>query len=1236
MKPAAWKNFAALVAVLVAASAAEAGTPEDGWSLALAGEDQRALDAFLAQLAQEPENLEAAVGLAALLEGRNDTEGAMGVLLRGLESPARGPLYAGALAQALALASRAPDGGAAALPLLESIISGRKPVPDPELKSLAGLGLADILIRIGRPEEAREMLFSRGGRLQSWSLLGPYGKFGKLDLHRPQAPERGDLHPEDDPPGTANLAPWRLDTFFLDGRVAVPPQFAGFGVVYLVADVQVEEAGEYRLRVASESSLALFVDGRPVAVLDRYLDNPPSAAGFLARLGPGRHRLMVKLARAGADNLVAVSLEPAGEEKTAPLRNVPLADEPLGESAVTGWPVPFDQPADSPLPAETLAAAWWLRSRHLDRPQGDILERAVQQNPRAHLFALALAEFLRTGETGADPQRDLARARALFEKLAESGTQGARARLQIARMDLDADRLTEAWQGAEKVLAISPEDPDALLLQHRIAVQRGWNTEADQRIERARAAAPGRGDLLQAAADFFRRIGARSRLNRVQEELARRDQSAQGRAEWLAAQGRDEEALAAWLQAIDQQPSFLGFAFEAARRAADLGRPEQGLQVLDRAAAQFPREAGIALRRAELLSQLGREAEATAQLAQALRENPSLVGIRQALHRRGVKDPLAAWGADARLILAEAKPPRAGADSALLADLSATLVHPQGGQTEFYQGIHRVYTRTGVEKEGELEILPGALLDFIRIYKTDGRILDVDPGSKRPVSLPNLSPQDSFEYIWRRFIPPSELIPGGLDNRTVFMFQGAERDFVLSRFAVLHDPGVPVTVCSNTHGLETTDTIQDGLRVRTWTARSVPELQPEPNIPDPMEVIPHVKLGLGVTVQDLGDLFESSLAGTLRLDAPLPAWAADIRARAPGSDPAALSRALFALVVSRVKPGGTPLRLGLAASASASAGEGNRIGVALALARELGLSPRLILTRPLALKGTDLKCPSPDMFGYALVEIPLPDRLVYLDFTEGNVPYDTFPPGLQGADGLRIGLDFRARAELIELPRRTGPAHQEFNARLELDAEGRARGTAEMIYRGFSSGRPRLWWQQLPGDRREEMLQELVSQWFPGGRVLESSVSGTEDSSPEFRFSFRIEGGTFARRTQTGFALPPVIQPLPLLSAYAAMESRRFPLLLDFLSFQGRIQVAFPEGLVPEELPAPVAVLGPFGVYRLEIRREAKELVLENLTQFPEQRIEPADYPAFRAAAQEIDRAEKTEIRLAAPSPLLR
>jgi len=919
---------------------------------------------------------------------------------------------------------------------------------------------------------------------------------------------------------------------------------------------------------------------------------------------------------------------------------VPVEGEPAGGARIEPNSVASDVlPADltTARPAELLAGAWWMRARRLERSAGAMLESASARYPDSRLFSVLLADHLRAAETGADPAKDLARSRALLEKAVQGdGSRWIAARVSLARHDEDANRLTEAWQASESILADAPGDPEALFLQYRIAVRRNWRTEADDRIERARSAAPGRNDLLDASIEWYRRSGAASRLVPAVEERHRRDPSDAQWAELLADSGQTEAARAAWEQVLAAGPTVPGAWLGLARLEADAGHPEAALAVIERGMAMLPREAALYEERAALLAQLGRDAEATEGLAALLDLQPGRLEVRETLRQRGVADPLSPWLVDAKEVIRTARKPGPGVDAALLGDLATVLIDREAGQTELYQGIHGVYTRAGVEREGELEVLPNAWIEGLRLHKPDGRVVDVDPGTKRPITLPGLEPGDFIEYTWRRYTPPSGLIPGSLDNRAVFVFQGQDRDFVLSRYVVMHDPALPVQICGQEEGLTKTDEVRDGLRVRTWTAREVPQLRPEPHVADPSAVIPNVKLGLNASWADVGDLVKSAIAGSLLPDAPLPEMAEEIRRRAGGKDPEALARALHAVVNERIRPGASPLGLGTAASMSASAGEGNRVTVALALARMVGLEARLLLARPLELRGTSMECPSPDLFPYALVEIPLAERTVYLDYTDADYPFDSLPMRLTGSDGLSIPLEPEAPARLVEIARRDPGLLQESDAELVLEADGRVTGNLTLTLRGVLSGIVRRVMSEIPPDRKDTAYRSFVGNYFAGAQVISAKVDGLEETEGAVTLTFAFTGGGFARRLPAGFAVPVVAQKLDLLSEYASLPSRQYPLLLDAQEFRrDRVRVRIPEGLRVTGLPSPTERDSGYGRYGLSATVDGDRLLLERTVAIPPRRVEVAEYPDLRRFLQEIDDAERAEVELVAPTPAL-
>ncbi|MBP7147693.1 MAG: hypothetical protein KBD01_09125 [Acidobacteria bacterium] len=1220
---------AALLFVALAPASPALAADTGAWAHALAGQDAQAEEEFAASLSADPGDLSAAIGLAALMEGRNETGDALGVLVAALRGRTDAPLAAGALARVLALTTRAPDGGATAIPLLREIAGGA-PVADPEVRSLATLALADCLSRSGDPAAARELL-AGSGRIVPWTLIGPFGRFPDLDLYREMPPERGELSVADAAPGPDGLPPFRIDTTFADGRPVVPPQFRTTGVVFAVADLVAESAATVRARVMSPASFRVFVDGREALAADRARERPADALAFRLQLAPGRHRLLVKLTNSARFTPLSVALEPAADS----VRAVPVAGEARGESRAEPAPCALDAAANAAGasdPAQLLAAAWWLRARGLDRDSGALLERAVKAHPAANLFAYALGEHLRNTDTGSDAQTDYSRARGLLSRLVAEGSTWRGARLLVASMDEEAERQTEAWQGAEQVLAAAPGDADALLIQHRIAVRREWRAEAADRIERARAAAPGRTDVLRSAIEFYRAQRTASALAAALAESAARNPLDEDWPEFLGASGRVDEARAAWERLIAERPSHFAAYVGLARLLADAGKPAEALAAIDRAGALYPQESFVPYQRASFLSRLGREDEARKELQRALELAPGRLELREALRRRGEPDVLGPWLVDPLPVIREARRPAPGVDSALLGDLATILVDNRGGQTELYQGIHAVYTRAGVEREGELEVLPNSRLLGIRIHKPDGRTVDVASGTQPPISLPGLAPGDAIEYSWRRYTPPSQLVPGALDNRTVFMFQGEDRAFALSRYVVLHDERLPVEVCGNEEGLETTDEVKSGLRIRTWTARSMPQLRPEPHVPDPLALIPHVKLGLGVTWQDIGDIVKSALAGMLHPDPPLPEIAEEIRRAAGGDDPLALARELHRVVGQRLRPGGPPLALGTPASVSASAGEGNRLTVALAVARLLGLPARLILARPIELKGQDLGCPSPEEFPYALLELTAGGRVVYLDYTEANFPFDSIPARIAGSDALAVPLEPERPAEIVTLEsRETGILH-DIEADLVLQADGRVSGKLSITGHGQLASVLRRVLGEVPADELPNVYRTLAGQQFPGAEVTSYASQGTEQREGDVTLTMDIRGGGFGRRTPTGIAIPIVHKPIDLLGEYASLPERRHPLLLDPQLYErDRIRLAIPEGLQVAELPVDATVESPFGKVGISARREGPRLLLERVAVVPPRRVEPSEYGALRGWAQRLDDAQRGEITLQLP-----
>ncbi len=1213
---------------------------DDGFGHFVAGRHDRAVELLSSELASGEDPVAAGLVLAAIHHGRGDAEAALHALLDALEKDPSSPRASGAIASLGMFVRELDPRDERVGPAIASILERHGRALDPEARSLMALALADVQLRSGRREEALATTRGAAGRVESWTLLGPYGRFDRLSFDRPYGPEHGDLEPGDDGGTLRGVSPVRIPARFAGGRVSLPPSMRRPGAAYAVTDLVLDRELALRVRLSSPLSVKLFVDGRTALVADRHEGRPPRALTARVTLGAGRHRLLVKLPSGERQAHFSLSITPAEDNAdVAALRVVaPAADARLAESRSEPWTVSLDE--DLPLraldgPADALAAAWWLRARGLDEPTGSMLERVTSRWPDAPIFELLHGEFLLRAETGAAPEEDLAAARTRFERVSARDPSLTRSQLWLAKMDFGADRLDDAWRRLDSVLDARPDDLLALQLKHEIADRRGWQVEARELLDRALRSSPEDPEVLDLAVRFHRRAGALDTLPPLVEQLARRQLQQPVLAQYLTEAGRTDDAVAAWRALIDGQPTVSAFWQGLVRTLTDAGRIEEALDELGRAETYLPREIWIPMQRASLHARADGPENAAEDLDRALQLDPGRLEIREVSIALGAEDPLRPHLADARSILADAPAPKRGVDSALLADIAAVLIDDHGGQTELYQGIHAVYTRAGVEHEGELTVLQGARVESIRVHKRDGRVVDVRPGNRRPVNIPGLEPGDAIEYVWRRYIPPLSSIPGALDNQTLFIFQAPDREYVLSKYVVLHERDLPVEVCGNLDGLDVTDEIADGRRVRTYTARLMPRQRVEPHVADQLEITPHVRLGMAMTWQDLGDRIRDALVGRLRAAPPIAELAEAARSEARGPDPADLARGLYRVIQQRIRAGARGLSIDTPASAAASAGEGNRVGVALAVSRHLGLSPRLVIARPLEQNGLALDCPSPGLFGYVLVELSIGDQLVYLDLNDADYPFGSFPMRLSGSDALRVPLDDEP-VTIVRLPTQDVRMVQVQTSAIRLDADGKAEGQLEITLHGQPASSTRRLLEQVTSDRLPLVYNSVAGSVYSGATVTDAKVEGLGDPESDLTIGLELEDGAWSRRTPVGFAIPMTAQPLELLSEFAPLETRRHPLMLDVQGFRRDVtRIELEPGVTVTSLPEPVALENGFGRYELVARSAGDAVVVERVVRVPAQRIEPYDYAAFREFARAIDEAERHEIRLTVASPSL-
>ena len=316
----------------------------------------------------------------------------------------------------------------------------------------------------------------------------------------------------------------------------------------------------------------------------------------------------------------------------------------------------------------------------------------------------------------------------------------------------------------------------------------------------------------------------------------------------------------------------------------------------------------------------------------------------------------------------------------------------------------------------------------------------------------------------------------------------------------------------------------------------------------------------------IGTLFAPlyAKAAVIPLAGPLRAELDKIRAAS--TNPVRRAELALALVQDRLRYVAIALGDGGLVPDSAEAAWDRRFGdckaktaLLLALLGELGIKAVPVAVHVQAGDGMDQRLPMVSQFNHILVRAEIGGRTYWLDGTRSG---DTSLARLE-TPFLRWGAEILpAGGKLVPIvpAARTIPDDEIVTT---IDASGGftlpAKVTTQMTLRGDGGLGLALLWAQLPPDKRNEGLKQIVGERFPAVRI--GSVSGTPDRA----------SGTF-RIDLTGSLDIDSTSPL-LLSALVSQEpveerrtgaDRDAPLALDFPSFSRLSQTL----IVPADFPA--------------------------------------------------------------------
>ncbi len=1044
-------------------------------------------------------------------------------------------------------------------------------------------------------------LLARGARaagcIESVRLLGVVGRLvhGDLESSRPPSGEAR----------TLTASGCRLIVPALDGRA---------GVRALAATLEIAAPGGDRTLVLDHAGSArLRVDSGPWHRHGSDVVAGPRWSAARVRLSPGRH-------------LVEIRLGGYGQSVEMQLLS---AEVPGAADGFDGTPIPVPDDRTSRV-ADALAADL---VGDVDRALVRATELArLRRDPGA--LAVAAAIFSRDVTRPATMARDSARA--LHRRAVDLDPGLARARRELAILDLIGDRSKEALDQAEAAVRAAPRWWPALLTLADALRARGFERDSDLALDRAlalvEAGDAASGCTVREAA--YRRAQQRNLLT----EEARRAAAVaacDARSEIPVERLRQQGDLAGVELALTRQaglavdPLYLATEIAGVRLAR--GRAREAVVDLEALRRLWPRDPGIRVRLADALTATGDRAGAGVVLAEAAATFPTRIEPRQAARSFGLPSPLDPFRLHGKDVIRdfEASGRRYDAPAILVLDRTVTRVFGDGAHVTLTHNIVKVVSKDGIERWGEVQIPEGAEVLSLRTHKPDGSVREPEEIAGKPtISAPELAPGDYVEWETLEYRDaPEAFAPGFLGER--FYFQSVEVPLDRSEYWLCAPADLKLDVDRRAGGpVATSEPGPDGTRVYKFETRQLPQLFAERAAVPGIEWIPSVRLSVGVTVAQWSRFLGDQLVGVARSSPALREAATAIAAGVRG-DRAALARAVVDWVSQHVEAEGDVME---PATFALARGRGNRTALIVALARHAGLRADVMFVRSRLTAAADAVSSPQELDDYAdvLVHFPdLPGGGVFVDPRLRHAPFGYLPPALDGAPGFTAGGAFtHARSAAAD--------HRSVTATVRLDDRGGAQVTMNEVVTGW----PSIEWADLldhtGGDQtklRQEFEQRWLAQHFPGAQLTALAIEPIDGASGGTRLAYSFTHSQLAVRADGELKLSPSFFRSQPGRRYATEDVRRTAALVGFdVPLDLDMHIELPPGArVIDAGPSLQIVAGRNASIRFVERRSldaSGKLSLRRQWRLPILHVAPSEYPALALQLRRIDPVEQAEIRI--------
>jgi hypothetical protein len=164
---------------------------------------------------------------------------------------------------------------------------------------------------------------------------------------------------------------------------------------------------------------------------------------------------------------------------------------------------------------------------------------------------------------------------------------------------------------------------------------------------------------------------------------------------------------------------------------------------------------------------------------------------------------------------------------------------------------------------------------------------------------------------------------------------------------------------------------------------------------------------------------------------------------------------------------------------------------------------------------------------------------------------------------------------------------------------------------------------------REPLVESSLARSFSTITLTEITFNNVEDKDEPFSYDFRFISPYYGRISGDSVIIPSTPGRFNMTSAFIFSDKRKYPLHLNrYELYKDSIGIEIPDEYYFDYIPDDISIEEDFGEYRLEYSMMGDVLKVDRYLYLKDKTIDVDEYNDFVKFCDDIDKAEKMEIRI--------